>query len=134
MRTPPANVHQRITTLIRSDDRNGTEWADLLGMSRQNLHHRLTLRTPWTLCDAMVIAPALGMSLDALVGEDDLELGFAPVDAEAAELPDLSPEVTDGPLAPVTVLRFHDAPDYDDLEAADLAGEIRRTLLEDILR
>jgi hypothetical protein len=134
MRTSPSNVHQRIAALVREDARTGTEWAGLLGYSRQNLQHRLNGRTPWTLCDAMAVAPVLGMSLDALVGDDDLDIGYAPVEASDEELPDLAPEVTEGPLATVTAIRWHDVPAYDDLDDADLAGEIHRTLLEDSLR
>lgn len=69
-------AHARITTAVRSDARTGVEWAALLGIGPQSLSDRLRTRTAWTLADAVTIAATLCVSVDALVGNDDLPLGY----------------------------------------------------------
>ena len=76
-------AQERISTAVRLDDRNGTEWAITLGMSRQSLSDRLRGRTPWTLADAVTIASTLAISLDRLVGDEDLPTGYALAEAMA---------------------------------------------------
>ena len=76
MATNLPDVHTRLSALVRSDKRTGPEWALLLGLGIQSFHDRLKGRTRWTLCDAVTIAATLGTTVDALVGDEDLELGY----------------------------------------------------------
>lgn len=105
MRTASPDVHGRISALIRADARTGSEWALLLGLGRQALHDRLKGRTRWTLCDAVTIAAELGTTLDALVGDEDLPLGYT-LDTTASD-----EEVA----AELAALHLHPVPDYDEV-------------------
>lgn len=88
MHSTPETAQTRITALVRLDRRNGSQWATLLGCSRTALSDRLRGRTLWSLRDAQIVALILDLSLDDLVGQDDLPTDLVPVDAEPAELPD----------------------------------------------
>lgn len=74
VRTNP--VQDRVSAAVRLSPLTGREWADLLECSPQGVSDRLRGRTAWTLADTMTIAATLRVSVDALVGTDDLPIGF----------------------------------------------------------
>lgn len=122
MQTNPATAQDRIRAALihhaRSCTLTGTDWGALLGLGRVAWSDRLRGRTPFTLSDAIVIAHHLEESLDALVGDDDMPLGFTPTDEE--ELPAGAPleEHPRAFTASVSPLRFPRpgiAPAYEDV-------------------
>jgi len=82
----PDPLQARVSAAVRLSHRTGRQWADLLEVSPQALSDRLRHRTAWTLADAAAIAGALEVSLDALIGPDDLPIGYVVVRDDAAAL------------------------------------------------
>lgn len=80
----PTDVHARIATLIREDsEANGRKlrwWSSRLGMRPYTLTNRLNGRTPFTLHEARTVAATLEMSLDDLVGNEDMPTGYVPTE------------------------------------------------------
>ena len=72
----------RIAQAVRASGRSGVYLATKLGMTQPAFSDRMRGRTPWTLADAIAIADDLGVSLDGLVGREDLPIGYIPTTRE----------------------------------------------------
>ncbi len=69
----------RIAKAIRRSGLRDAHFARSLGLSTPAMSDRMRGRTRWTLTEAALIARMLGVSLDDLVGDDDLDLGYLPI-------------------------------------------------------
>lgn len=65
-----------IAAVVRASGRKHIYVATALGMTQPAFSDRMRGRTPWTLADAMTLAELLHVSLDQLVGNQDLPVGF----------------------------------------------------------
>lgn len=65
-----------VTEAVRASSLTVREVALVLGLSRPAVYDRLRGRTDWTLREAALVAKVLGVSLDELVGDVDLPLGY----------------------------------------------------------
>lgn len=74
-----------IARAVRASGRKDIYVATHLGLAQTPFSDRMRGRTPFTLAEAIKIARLLDISLDELVGDDDLPCGFVPIDE--AEVP-----------------------------------------------
>lgn len=131
-KTPPdaGGAQARLRQALIAHGRPGTEWSRILGMSRPAFSDRLRGRTPFTLADAVTIADSLGLSLDALVGDDDMPTGLTLTTHGRARLIIETLEIADPPAddddarpvwASVQWLHadrpgLHPVPNYDEVD------------------
>lgn len=70
-------MEERIREAVRRSPFTQTEVGHRLGLSQPAVSARLTGRTRWTLAEIVELARLLGMTVDELIGDDELPIGYA---------------------------------------------------------
>lgn len=74
----------QIAQAVRASGRTHRSLAAALGLTPPSFSDRMSGRIRWSLVDAVALAKELDVSLDELVGAQDLELGYALTEAAPA--------------------------------------------------
>lgn len=74
----------QISTRLRLSGVTHETLAQALGMSRPAISDRMRGRTRWTLLEAIEIARLMGITLDALAGDNDLDVDYTLTEPEHA--------------------------------------------------